>query len=354
MRIVLAAVTCLLASPAIANEAHIACVQNQLNAAGYDAGTADGLIGRRTRTALEEFSDAHELDQTMPLSEANSAALCRRIGLTEPELKAFWPSRDAAVEITISDSVPPDIAQITEQSIRDIHNDVSRLLGLELAGTDRVLVGTTPAELKRMISQNSTFEIVGIDRKLEGTCNSFRRMSGSTAASLIHVCVGPDAELGGDLKMDWLTFFLAHEITHLIQFQTNGTLPADGYSDRQRLDFEGPLWMIEGLAQVIANVAATSAPERVYREIMLSRYEDSQVPDLATLETRDALEDRRADIYRAGAIAATDLVEAHGYPAFGALFEDMGNGLPWADAFQRNFGQSPSEFYRTFEEKYRK
>ncbi|MDC0131954.1 peptidoglycan-binding protein, partial [Alphaproteobacteria bacterium] len=39
----------------------ISLLQSRLNAAGYDAGDADGVLGRKTRTAVRKFQHASAL-----------------------------------------------------------------------------------------------------------------------------------------------------------------------------------------------------------------------------------------------------------------------------------------------------
>jgi len=53
----------------------VAFAQQALNAAGYDAGPADGLMGERTRSALRAFQADHGLDVTGRLDSATERAL---------------------------------------------------------------------------------------------------------------------------------------------------------------------------------------------------------------------------------------------------------------------------------------
>ena len=152
---------------------------------------------------------------------------------------------------------------------------------------------------------------------------------------------------GRRYRVDWLRFLIAHESTLLVQFQVSGVLPP-GSSQRYMVRREGPVWLQEGYAQVFANTVATTATEATYRDIMVSRYKGSPLPDLATLEERRALDVSKQDVYRAGAIATADLNEAKGYAAMGQLFEALGEGIPWETAFENAFGQSPADFYADF------
>jgi len=52
--------------------------QQKLNELGYDAGTADGIMGARTRTALTQFQADHNLPSTGRLDAATAQALQKR------------------------------------------------------------------------------------------------------------------------------------------------------------------------------------------------------------------------------------------------------------------------------------
>jgi hypothetical protein len=52
-----------------ATSADIRMLQNRLNVLGYDAGTADGIFGPRTRTALKQFQSDHQLSPTGRLDD---------------------------------------------------------------------------------------------------------------------------------------------------------------------------------------------------------------------------------------------------------------------------------------------
>jgi len=57
------------------NRAALRNAQVKLNSLGYDAGTADGLMGNKTRTALRAFQRDHNLPQTGALDAATAQAL---------------------------------------------------------------------------------------------------------------------------------------------------------------------------------------------------------------------------------------------------------------------------------------
>lgn len=99
-RAALLAATALLAvvtstAVAAASEPGIACVQKQLNALGFDAGTADGSIGPNTRSAAEEYrrwmsGGAGDEGWSQPaLTALNGELWCRRIAQDHPETAKY-------------------------------------------------------------------------------------------------------------------------------------------------------------------------------------------------------------------------------------------------------------------------
>jgi len=49
------------ATPPVATNSTVVAIQQQLNRLGYDAGTADGLIGPRTTSAIRQYQRDHNL-----------------------------------------------------------------------------------------------------------------------------------------------------------------------------------------------------------------------------------------------------------------------------------------------------
>lgn len=70
------------------------CVQLQLNELGYDAGTADGQIGKRTKSAglkYIEFMKANNQGWNMPPIEISNARLwCEKVAEAWPEVSDNW------------------------------------------------------------------------------------------------------------------------------------------------------------------------------------------------------------------------------------------------------------------------
>lgn len=145
------------------------------------------------------------------------------------------------------------------------------------------------AWLAAMGAERAELGVNTLRERLIDDCSSFRRISGSTASGVMFLCAQTGAQLGVEVQEDWLDFLLAHEAAHLVQFQVSGARPS-GSSDCDRVAAEGPVWLLEGYAQVFANTVATTANVDIYRIIMISRYEGQDLPNLSMLENRGALE----------------------------------------------------------------
>ena len=87
--------TAVSASAALAEQPGIRCVQNQLNALGFNLGVPDGTIGQRTRAAAEQYrawmaGGAGEAGWSQPaLTALNGQAWCEEIAQAHPEVAKY-------------------------------------------------------------------------------------------------------------------------------------------------------------------------------------------------------------------------------------------------------------------------
>lgn len=332
---------------ALASDAGVRCVQAQLNASGQQAGSEDGIIGPRTRRALQAHAETRGLALREGLSLDNSIPWCRRLGIDLPALQAFWPSRLNAVLVTVGPSVDPVLARLIRTRTPGIYDEVADLLGEPLAGTDRVVVGSGVPELRRLVSRAGFAWIGDLDRTLAEHCRPEDAIGGFAVPGLMVICLREGVRLRGGLDYDHLRFVLAHESTHLVQFQLTG-VPPPNTPPADRVATEGPIWLLEGLADVVGYRLGFDAVPPTIRETAVLRYEGLELPDLSGLQDRRALQSHQTDIYRAGMIGAALMVEDRGLTEAGRLFARMGDGLPFDAAFAEIYGQSATDFYAGF------
>ena len=239
---------------ALASEAGVRCVQQQLAAAGQDPGRIDGIVGARTRHALAQHARARGLDRTRRITRDSATPWCRRLGIDDPALREFWPSALNRVIVTVAGSVDPVLARLIRTRMPAIHADVAERMGVVLAGTDRVIVGSGPVELRREILRAGFTDIGNLDAILIDHCEPGLPIGGFALPGLMVICLETGVRLRGGISYEHLSFVLAHEVTHLVQFQLTG-LPPQGTSPERRV----PMSMVRALVRCAALVEGMKA-----------------------------------------------------------------------------------------------
>jgi hypothetical protein len=199
-----------------------------------------------------------------------------------------------------------------------------------------------------MIEARNDSPINNLSAKLAEMCDGSEPLNGATAAGVMFLCLRPNARLTSTAHRELLEIVIAHEIMHLMQFQVVG-LPPRYTRGRAWPTGVMPVWLIEGSAQTYSYSAVWGAKVTHIRPPMIDLFAQRDIPDLADLEQRTALEADRTGVYIAGGIAVTYLVEEFGFRALGRLFTALGDGRPFDQAFQTTFNQPLSEFYAGFQ-----
>lgn len=325
----------------------IRCVQDQLTEAGFDPGVVDGEVGPKTRRALAEFQNETGLvfERTLDVSLGNS--VCRSIGLIRPALQQYWPSlENGRPEIIFSDSIEPGLKGRMLASVIRSSSSIARTFQVDLAGQDVILVADNPRDLARLVATHLQVGVIDQSTAIADACGSSRGISGLALPGIMCLCVSNDADLRAQIDQTWLDFLVAREMVHLMQFQLTGGVPTEQGVEEQLLN-EGPVWLNAGSAQAYGNKFAINTPDWDYRIVNYRRLKNV-FPDLSELETSDALASRQPDVYRAGTVAAIDLVDLYGYPAFGQFYQNLGRGVGWTNAFELAFGLPPESFYKHY------
>ncbi len=332
-----------LTAPASADP-FVACVQRQLAELGYDPGPADGVMGRRTRAAWRVMKDAHEssfsgyLRDLPELSRGNAIHWCRELPAIRAELAAMRPS---VGEVKLRAN-----SEQAETEVRQAYNSVREFLlqefGLVLAGN----IGIAAADdwkvlqvLAHRVKADITAGGSSPDAKIRTRCDNGDAYGATAYQDWIFICwrkpEGAERDWL-DSARKWLWPVVAHEYVHIAQAELSGTRSTLKGSDAQRR-LMGPLWMIEGTAQVLeAHYSETAL--RVRRPYL------SYLRIRALKSKRELRELRRSDRtmpreeYDLSHFAVRILAEARGNGTLFSFWRNLGNGLPWEQAFYESFG----------------
>ena len=322
----------------------IRCVQEQLTAAGFDPGPSDGRLRSKTRRALTAYQEKHGTLSSRKLDETLGNAYCRLIGLQQPALQEHWPAKsDSRPVMVFSKSISDDVIKEINSSVDRAYDRFDELFGLQLAGRDVIVVGSREHELKRLISRNSIIAIRHLTQDIRNACAWKGEVAGASLPGIYFVCVNAGRGAGPINDRPRLDFQIANGVMGLVQRQLGGSVPYER-GQKELLESHGPAWLSTGVSQAFGNRVALNVPDWDFRNVIYRRHQN-RFPDLAELEFQRSFSQRPADVHRAGAIAAIDLVDLFGYPAIGEFYSHLGTGTGWKASFERAFGISVDEFY---------
>lgn len=330
----------------------IKCVQEQLNQSGFAAGPVDGLFGRRTHRALQAFAQKNGMPTEPPLIKENANVYCRRLGLINPDLQEFWPARTKPFEITAAPSVTPEAVTQIEAILSKLFVEIPAKLGVELAGTEQIVIAVTADEVIQFVSEAGTVRSINVSEYADEHCPPTIGAAGQAISGSFWICVPPGIEKFSGKSLARLRFVLAHELTHSVQFQVSGTVERSVGNNRKLLLLPGAIWFVEGIAHVVARLTTTDFDLSTYARIGLAGYDKQRVPNLSGLEHYGRLKENEQDIYNLGELAAAHLIAEHGLEAVTALFHALGEGQSWSSALLRATGETPKSFYDGFYQKH--
>jgi hypothetical protein len=334
----------------------VKCVQNQLNASGFDVGIADGLAGQKTRRASVLFQEKFGKISERPLDRDHALIYCRMAGELNQDLKQFWPSVSGKLAVEFSPSMSSGSGSGKLFSLRlraeieDAHGQISELLQIELANPVKFLVVNTPDEAIAIARLHSSLKLNNLRQTYEDYCSSSLNLIGSAYPDFVILCRNGQSRIGSDIDMAWMKFVIIHEYFHQFQFQLAGALPFR--SDQQALRHDGPQWLLEGSAQVVANRLATGLPLSEY-QLRMEKKLEGNIPSLSSIDSKSDLKKRKSAVYRGGVIAVGELIPNEDYTKLGLFYEELGRVSDWTTAFETVFGMTVKEFYSRFDDKYR-
>ncbi len=322
----------------------IRCVQEQLTAAGFDPGPSNGRLRSKTRRALTAYQEEHGKLSNQKLDEYLGNAYCRLIGLQQPSLQEHWPAKsDNRPVIVFSKSISDNVIAQINSSVDRVYDRFDKLLGLQLAGRDVMVVGSREHELKSLISRHSRLSARRPPQGLRNACAAKRDVSGGYIPGVLYVCVNSGRGAGPINDKQGFEYFLAYSAMWLAQRQLNGSKP-HARGQKELLEAHGPVWLGAGISRAVGNRIGSPWPDWEFRDHSYQHLQ-KRFPDLAKLEFERTSRQRRDDVFHAGTIAAIDLVDLYGFRAIGEFYSRLGTGIGWKASFKRAFGITVDEFY---------
>lgn len=331
------------------------CVQNQVTAAGFDAGTPDGLMGAKTRRAVQAYEKANGEVSKRPINQRFALVYCRLIALQNPDLKRFWPQNAGKLNIVFGDSMMSEDQKdqdFTIQMTLKIYRGyqlIREFLEVDLPGPVNVFVAGNVEEALTLIRTQANF-YPDNDFK-QGLVKNYKRenrVSGVSFSNGILLTRIGDTQIGSEIDVESLMFTIIHELFHQYQKQLSGNPPYN--SPAQYLSKYGPIWMAEGSANLIAEHLTFGGVIREFQDLMISQL-NGTVRDLQSVNDVYAAKTLKADIYKIGTIAVGDLIPNGDYTKLVRFYEELGRTDDWKIAFETVFGISQEDFYATFLER---
>lgn len=328
---------------AAASSPAVACVQNQLNALGYDTGKPDGLLGRKTRLAMAEYEKQNGKLTRRRLDVDHAVIYCRQLGQRNSDLKAFWPSRQSQFEFIFGDSVSHKFRVDVSKALLKDFSTLKTEFGLEVPLTITVVVASSAEETMRLVSKHYTLELADFQKKASEICSTKNGFSAAAPPMMIVICRNGTMEVDQNIARWWFENTLAHELFHQIQYELAGWKNlAAGFN--AVLESNGPVWMSEGTAEIIGVRTSDHWTEPAFRKYSWE-FLGATAPNLALLEREDAFGRYRRQIYVGGRLSVYRLIDAHGLKSIISFYENLGLAGSWKVAFRRTFGLSVKEFY---------
>ncbi|MEL7254176.1 MAG: peptidoglycan-binding domain-containing protein [Pseudomonadota bacterium] len=363
MRICFFGFLILLLPTALSANEYVRCIQNQLAFLGYNPGPADGVLGSRTRSALEELNQTSEnakvLSELPELGDETAQDWCAAIGDSYSDASRFAP-RERKYPVD-TDSVLGEFGQVF---VEDIYFDVVSFYedgwGIKQSSPHFVFGSENPtflsASLGRSLAKSGYPVPRNLNSRMREVCRAGNYVSGIVYYSSIALCwkplsseyrANPDA-WARDLRME-LGALLTHEYFHFIQHVLSKEKERGGKTaDGQML--MGPAWLLEGTAEYFElrywrsrrpNFFGPSIAslQKIYREHRVTLKDLDAFGTVRTLER-----------YRIALLAVELLAARAGEGALIDFWRRLGAGQTREAAFLQTFGVELSAFKADFSE----
>ncbi len=181
-----------------------------------------------------------------------------------------------------------------------------------------------------------------------------RIASGVAEANLGSVFVFTEAPIWKSSNAVQRVRVVAHEFTHVVQFELMGDGLARRFFSREagEAQAEGPTWLLEGTADLVSWRAMQDAGLTVLEDHLRGEGAPLAGSDLhpRTMETFIDYLAGGPDSIEVSLLAAELLLRGKGEGPLRLYFERLRGGAPWQQAFVEAFGETPEAFYRRFDE----
>lgn len=331
-------------SAVVASSADMRCVQQQLSFLGYEAGTADGLIGRKTRAAAAEYAASKGAASGLSdLTHDTARQWCTALSKANPELAAFAAERSRDL-LVVDDSVSGKTQAVLNRGLDLARDLLKRRVGVVLPEQVRAFAGTDAGWLAEnyLQARNLPEGFRAGKQKEFGTCDP--PAEGGHYAMFL--CLDDQAWRRGESEAMGI---VAHEYTHNMQFALVGESGKNCCSDSDAMSVFGPQWLVEGSAEfmkfLLWDELGYRSLDREIREYA-GRLRGREIR-LSAIETRKGMREHAVG-WDVGPVATHYLLAKSGVPALATFWRGIGNGVPMRDAFASAFGRTTEEFEREF------
>jgi peptidoglycan hydrolase-like protein with peptidoglycan-binding domain len=325
------------------------CVQAGLNSLGYDAGPADGHMGKRTFGAAAQFA-ARQAGAGYPeLTDQSGAEWCTRLTASIADGSAAGPADDVA-RLRFGPDVDSGVIRDVQAGMDDIAAYFTAEFGDALKTPGTIYVS---ADAKWLTDAYVAHLNVGQGIRA-GKMQHFSGCHGGEAGyGFMFMCSKSDVFDGdwfGSGRQAQRTFAMAHEYFHMLQYERAVGSLENCCSGINTLKMLGPQWLVEGAAEYVAfRLLGDSKRMNFKREIEWHTQKAAEVGStLEAMQTREGYyaEPRASS---AGMIAAHLLAERAGFASLGQFYAEIGSGKDWTTAFEAAFGLSPAGFAEAYE-----
>jgi hypothetical protein len=336
---------------------YISCVQKQLTALGHAPGPVNGRITQQTKNAFLQLQASHTnkpaLAALPKLKKMTAVSYCREIGAAFPKARALMPSQTPFAVRSDGGAGGQQVKllrtsfTLTERFFEQRYGIVpaSRV---DIAGSyDRAKLADYTVELMKLRGAS----LGGVKKVIEDICGELQNRYGGVAYQNQLLLCWPHSKSYGAAWFNkvkpWVAGIMAHEYMHHIQRELGNVKADGGYGSRNRRIL-GPLWMVEGTAEVV-------------QQDFLTRQMRIKMPSLSKLQKKSmVIQKPLSNMKNSGSMSSYKeyqvahfavhlLSERYGKAKMFEYWRAIGQGNNWEKAFQKTYGMSLRQYEAMYE-----